>query len=272
MNFQNKKFHFISGLPRSGSTLLSAILRQNPQFEAGMTSPLGTLTAGLRTLMSNNIELDPVIGEKTRVDLLKAMFTAYYQDTDSEVIFDTNRSWTARIPELKMMFDDVKVVAMVRSPAWIIDSIERIARKDPMRQSALVRPGANINARTEVYMSNEGIVGSALGMLNECLYGEASENLMVVEYDALCANPDHVMDAIYTFLGEETYNHDFSSVEYAQDAFDEALKTPGLHTVQGAVRQIERRTILPPEIFSRHSGNEFWREDIRTDAVRVLYQ
>jgi sulfotransferase len=28
--------HFISGLPRSGSTLL----RQNPRFEAGMSGPL----------------------------------------------------------------------------------------------------------------------------------------------------------------------------------------------------------------------------------------
>ena len=32
--------HFISGLPRSGSTLLAGILRQNPRFHAGMTSPV----------------------------------------------------------------------------------------------------------------------------------------------------------------------------------------------------------------------------------------
>ena len=35
--------HFISGLPRSGSTLLAALLRQNPRFSAGMTSPVGSL-------------------------------------------------------------------------------------------------------------------------------------------------------------------------------------------------------------------------------------
>ena len=34
------RFHFISGLPRSGSTLLAAILRQNPRFSAGMSSSL----------------------------------------------------------------------------------------------------------------------------------------------------------------------------------------------------------------------------------------
>lgn len=34
-------YHFISGLPRSGSTLLAAILRQNPRFLAATTSPVG---------------------------------------------------------------------------------------------------------------------------------------------------------------------------------------------------------------------------------------
>lgn len=35
--------HFISGLPCSGSTLLSGILKQNPEFHAGMSSPVGSL-------------------------------------------------------------------------------------------------------------------------------------------------------------------------------------------------------------------------------------
>ena len=34
------KLHFISGLPRSGSTLLAGILRQNPRFHAAMTGPV----------------------------------------------------------------------------------------------------------------------------------------------------------------------------------------------------------------------------------------
>ena len=44
--------HFISGLPRSGSTLLAAILRQNPRFHAGMTSPVGAMYMALERSMS----------------------------------------------------------------------------------------------------------------------------------------------------------------------------------------------------------------------------
>ena len=38
-----RRFHFISGLPRAGTTLLAAILNQNPRFRAGMTSPLADI-------------------------------------------------------------------------------------------------------------------------------------------------------------------------------------------------------------------------------------
>lgn len=47
-----KSFHFISGLPRSGSTLLAALLRQNPRFQADMTSGLGALVSGAMQIMS----------------------------------------------------------------------------------------------------------------------------------------------------------------------------------------------------------------------------
>ena len=39
--------HFISGLPRSGSTLLAGLLRQNPRFAAAMTGPVGGLSTTL---------------------------------------------------------------------------------------------------------------------------------------------------------------------------------------------------------------------------------
>ena len=48
--------HFISGLPRSGSTLLAGILRQNPRFHAGMTSPVGSMYMALETSMSRRNE------------------------------------------------------------------------------------------------------------------------------------------------------------------------------------------------------------------------
>ena len=44
-------FHFISGLPRSGSTLLAGILRQNPRFHAHIESPVGRMVTELHRSM-----------------------------------------------------------------------------------------------------------------------------------------------------------------------------------------------------------------------------
>ena len=66
--------HFISGLPRSGSTLLAAILRQNPRFYAAMTSPVGAMYMALEGAMSRRNETAVFITETQRRDLLKEGF------------------------------------------------------------------------------------------------------------------------------------------------------------------------------------------------------
>ena len=47
------EFHFLTGLPRSGSTLPAAILRLSPFVHAGMTSRIRNLFQGLLDQASN---------------------------------------------------------------------------------------------------------------------------------------------------------------------------------------------------------------------------
>src|ERR1700761_7316908 len=84
--------HFISGLPRSGSTLLSAILRQNPRFQAGMTGPVGSLVEAMLRSMSMSNETAIFISDAQREALLRAIFAAFYAEIPpGHVVFDTNR-------------------------------------------------------------------------------------------------------------------------------------------------------------------------------------
>ena len=70
--------HFISGLPRSGSTLLAGILKQNPRFHAGMTSPVGSLVSSMLRQMSQDNEAAVFIDDKKRETILKSCFAAFY--------------------------------------------------------------------------------------------------------------------------------------------------------------------------------------------------
>ena len=83
--------HFISGLPRSGSTLLAALLRQNPRLQAGMSGPLAGLFGALLSEMSARNEYSIFIDDAKRQRILHGLFDNYYADCPAEVIFDNVR-------------------------------------------------------------------------------------------------------------------------------------------------------------------------------------
>src|SRR5271163_3513511 len=91
--------HFIAGLPRSGSTLLSAILRQNPRFHAGMTGPVGSMIEALLRNMSMSNEFSVFITDAQREALLRNVFATFYAGIpERHVVFDSNRMWCAKLP------------------------------------------------------------------------------------------------------------------------------------------------------------------------------
>lgn len=264
-----KTYHFISGLPRSGSTLLAGILRQNPRFEAGISSPLNGLHTTLLNAMSLSPENATTLGEKQKRRVLQGLFDSFYADVDRPVIFDTNRMWTARLWAVSDFFPDAKVVCCVRNVAWIMDSFERAVRRNPLDVSRLFNDESERNtiyARVDTLGQRNRPVGSAWSALKEAYYGEHSHKLLLVEYDLLAKKPRETVDLIYDFLGEDHFAHDFNDVRFSAEAFDHAISTPGLHKVEGKVEFKARQTILPPDLFERYDGMSFWADRKGTQA------
>ena len=147
--------HFISGLPRSGSTLLAALLRQNPRFEAGMSGPLAGLFGALLSEMSARNEYSVFIDDAKRQRILHGLFDNYYADCPAEVIFDTNRGWCAWMPAIARLFPDAKVIACVRELPWVIDSIERLVQRNVFSPSSIF----NYSSGGTVYTRANGVAG-----------------------------------------------------------------------------------------------------------------
>ena len=253
--------HFISGLPRSGSTLLAGILLQNPRFHAGMTSPVGAMYRAMEEAMSRRNEAAVFISDQQRQAILKGVFSSYYESINKEVIFDTNRMWCTKLPALSQLFPQAKVICCVRSISWIIDSLEVLVRKNAFELSGLFGfdGGSTVYTRVNAMAKSSGLVGYALDALREACYGAESNRIMLLEYQDLCCNPSSTMKKLYNFIGQPYFEHDFDNVVYAADNFDLQLGARGLHTIRRKVEWIERPTILPPDIFSRFQNDMFWR-------------
>jgi sulfotransferase len=270
------KLHFISGLPRSGSTLLSSLLRQNPRITAGMTSPVGHLVSAMLRETSMRNEDAVFIDDEMRERLLRGVFDAYYPDAGADgIVFDTNRMWTSKLHLVAEMFPQAKVICCVRSPAWIIDSIETLTRKNPYELSGIFgfESGGTIYSRADALSGPAGMVGFAINALREAVYGPLRDRLMLVQYDTLAARPLEVLEAIHDFIGAEMGAHDPKRIKPSYDMyeFDRRLGTPGLHAVRGVVAPRLRETLLPPDLFTLHDNRAFWRDRASLpQGLRVL--
>lgn len=265
--------HFISGLPRSGSTLLAALLRQNKRFHAGMSGPLAGMFGALVGEMSARNEFSVFLDDTKRRRILHALFDEFYADCGAEVVFDTSRAWCARMPAIADLFPAAKVIACVRQVPWIIDSVERLVQRNVFSPSSIFgyTPNGTVYTRANGLASPDGMVGFAYDALKQACAGAQSDRLLLVQYETLTSQPARAMQAIYEFIDQPVFQHDFDHVEYDVAEFDQRAGTPGLHTVGGRVGAVPRKTLLPSDLFQRFANDAFWCDPRRIpEGLRIV--
>lgn len=126
-------------------------------------------------------------------------------------------------------------------------------------------------SRADGLSRGDGMVGFAMNALKEAYYGKQADNLVLLRYETLTARPAEAMKAVYGFIGEEPFKHDFNNVTFDAEEFDARFGTPGLHRVGREVKSEKRETILPPEIFHRYENDNFWENPaLNRRGVRIV--
>jgi len=253
------KLTFISGLPRSGSTLLAGILRQNPAFRAGMSGPLCVVFANVLRGISPRTEAGSLVSDEQRRRMLLALTEAFYDDCrDKTLIFDTNRNWCGYMGLIAELFPSARVICCLRSPAWILDSVERRiqAAAFPAERIFPAADAETVYSRSE-HMLKKGLLALPMQQLRQAWYGEHAQRLIGLRYESLTRNPAAVMEALYEELAQPAFAHDFEHVEYEHSEFDQRIGMPGFHSVRSRVEPNERATVLPLELFSQNDKC-FW--------------
>lgn len=256
--------HFISGLPRSGSTLLSAILRQNPKLHAHMSSPVTSLFTQMWLAMGAGHDYSVFIDDDQRQDLLRSVFDAYYGKVHPhKIVFDTGRMWCAKLPMLTKLFPQARILCCVRDVPQILDSFERLYNKSPFLLSMMFSADTSrtVYHRVESLAGMNGVVGIAWHALRDAFFGEFADRLIVIDYDALTRHPKAALDYIYDKLGLPAFAHDFENVVFDEaEVFDNRFGLPGLHTVSPVVRNASRQSLLPPDLIARYAQDAFWKD------------
>jgi sulfotransferase len=273
MNRMNKTYYFMSGLPRSGSTLLSSILNQNPRFYSGPSSPVVPTMIALEQSFSNDELFLGYPKPQQAKEIIASVLPQYYSDRQEPVIFDKNRSWTIRMEYIQGYFDVApKVICPVRDTAEILTSFISMIRRNPYQVDGKINfidemliknniPLTDDN-RCELLASPAGILGQSVEGLRKALMEGYDNSIHLVEYRDLVNNPKETMDKIYEFLGEEPFTHTFDNLENDNRENDAQIYGfADMHEVRPKVKSTAPRPeeILSENILEKCKNTEFWR-------------
>ncbi len=240
-----RKFHFISGLPRSGSTLLCNILNQNPRFHATATSGVLDMLLAIRNNWNAIAAFKAVRNNPAKLRVLRAMLFSFYSDIKAPVIFDKSRGW----PGFLEMGEEIlghkaKVLVCVRDIRDVLSSFEKLWRKESRTgQISQEKQHPNefqtVEERCKVWLKTNQPIGSAYNRVKDALQRGYGDRMHFVFFDELTTNPTKVLDQIYAFLGEKKYPHDFTNVAQTTIEDDFFHGFTDLHTIRQHVKPVK---------------------------------
>ena len=245
--------HFLSGLPRSGSTVLSSLLNQHPQVHSTSTSGLIDIMGAVCMAWEQSPSTVAQSADKEEAyRLLRSVADSKYETVSKPVIVDKSRGWAN--PQIMDTLTQAlgrppKIIATVRNPADCAASFVRVAKpKDVptfLRSSQLIA-----HLKSSYAILNQG-------------YEKHPDNFCFIDYDDLIQSPQAQMDRVIEFLGLEPHKFDFHNIDtkVVAEKDDEAWGIPNLHTIAprlGKQHNQDAKTVLGFK-YDDFDPPKFWR-------------
>lgn len=222
-------FIALSGLPRSGSTLLSSILSQNPEIHAEGNSAVCQLMWDMQVSCETTARQQLQANRRTTdQDALVASIPAiYYRNVKAMHIVDKCRSWT--LPDNMAMLrryvtDDPKVIVLTRPLDEIVASFVRLREANGWTgdlEAGLLEPGS------------EPIMRSLDGV--EIAKATNRGEFLLIEYAELVSDTFAVLASIYEFCGFDPFQHDLSNIVNLHPEDDSVYGLLGMHDVRPSI-------------------------------------
>ena len=226
------QFVCLSGLPRSGSTLVSSILSQNPKIHAEGNSAVCQLMWDMHVSFSGSSkeQITANSREKTVHDILSAIPHLYYKHSDQEIVVDKCRSWSLlpNIELLKKYVDtNIKIIILERPVIDVVKSFAKLYRKngihDEAKEMKLIQP------------DSEPIMRSLNG-INYAKQHNEGNTFLFIQYDDIVKNTKKTIQKIYDFCGWEPFEHDFENIINKYPENDEAYGLKGMHSIRSSIK------------------------------------
>jgi hypothetical protein len=254
----NKTLHFLSGVPRSGSTVLAAILNQNPATHVSTTSGLVHALDALANSWHSTQLLNNTDKDRTKLaQTMRGLIDAFYENVDKPVIIDKSRGWPIDIIMNAMehvLGRKPRIIATVRSVPDCAASFVRIEK--PKNLDDFINSDQLMTHLRAAYISLKNG------------YEAAPDNFLFVEYEDLVSDPKTQLNRVHEFLGLEPFEYNFNEIDGSSVAEDDEdlHGTAGMHDVKPVLEKQHNEN--PRDVLKKHYSAfcqpEFWLDKPRT--------
>jgi sulfotransferase len=256
---ENKIF-FVSGLPRSGSTLLMNFLGQNPNHHVTPTSGLIELFVLIKNrwrefteFKAQGLEIVKPRIEKTMKGVVYGFFEEEFNQ--KKVVFDKSRGWIQYIEVLEEVLErQVKVIVTVRSIKNIVASFEKIYRN---RQIEFIEATGEdffktqtIRGRADLILKSNKILGLSINRLRDAVERGLKDRLVIVPYYSFVCNPMKMISDLHKKLELDWFYYDPNNVKQITYEND-MVHGMDLHNIKNEIKIADKdawKDVLPEDL------------------------
>ena len=262
-----KTYHFLAGLPRSGNTLLSSILNQNPDIYSSPLSPINTILWNFDQGIPNNENILRLNNPQPIANIGKNIIVNYYGNINKPIIIDREKGWgtTANFRLIqKYITPTPKIIFTVRPVIEILASWINMLSEDSFVDKAMLNSGwwyknylSKNDNRCDYLMSPGGQIDKSLFSINQVINSDNKNMFHIVSYNEIVNEPDSALKGIYKFLKLPNYKHNFDNIVKLEKDNDEVLGHPtNLHDIRPKLSKVSKKPedVLSDYVLSKYSN------------------
>ena len=239
----------MSGLPRSGGTLLSSILNQNTDIYCSAESTLAPMMMAIDDQHNSKSNLDSDRSKDIN-NVISNTPSLFYQDYDEKYIIDKSFLWLEPAGYSlieKNIKNDIKIICLVREPLEIFASWNRISRGN--------------KSPDDIANFFQQDVFNGISNMKRIIAENKQESLLILDYNDLVDQPTHSLKRVYDFLNIESFDHDFNNLNNAHVHTD-AWGMKDQHKVKNVLskEKYDIESIFSNKIIEKYSKLNFWRD------------
>ena len=214
-----RKFYFLGGLPRSGSTLLCNILAQNPDIHATHTSACLEVLFVIRNSWDDFVEHKAHPLDNVKRQVMRGVLESYYCGVEKPIVIDKSRGWLAHLEMLEWILGKkAKVLVPVRDLRDVLASFEKLWRQAAQHRQIKAEQSnymqfQKLEDRLDIWCKRDEPVGLAVNRVKDAVARGWRNCIHFIDYDALVREPGRTLRKVYEFLDLEPFEHDFDHVE-----------------------------------------------------------